>query len=190
MSRTALSNTGDWKLKFEDTQDVRGYRALDADGTSVGTVDAMIVNTDRKLVDAIVLEDGTEYPARDVSIGDQVVYLTTLNGASGVNGEVRVYDDGEVIRRVEVDDTDVDAHTDAFRSHYTTTYGDTGYDDYDSAYRYGYETAYDDRYKNRAYVDAEDDLRTDYTSRYSDREFDTDRSAIRYGYTRAQHGAR
>lgn len=193
MSRIALSDTGDWKLEFPEDQDIRGYRALDKDGTPVGTVDTMIVNTDRKQVDAILLEDGTEYPAADLSIGDGVVYLTTVDTDSGhdVEGEVRVYgDSGTVIRREEVDDPDYDAHVDAFQTHHKSTYGEGAYDDYEPAYRYGYETAHEDDYRNRTYLDAEDDLRQGYGSRYSDRDFDRDRNAVRYGYTRAQHATR
>ena len=62
MSRIALSDAGDWKLEFPEDQDIRGYRALDADGNQVGIVDTMIVNTEEERVDAIVLDDGTEYP--------------------------------------------------------------------------------------------------------------------------------
>lgn len=189
MSRISLSDTGDWKLEFPDDQDVRGFRAVDANGSPVGTVDNMIVNTEEERVDAIVLEDGTEYPARDISIGDGVVYLTTVVG-DDVDEEVRVYDDGKVVQRVDVDDADYDAHVDAFQTHHASSYGAGSYDDYAPAYRYGYETAHDDDYRNRAYVDAEDDLRTGYGTAYADRDYDADRDAVRYGYTRAQHVTR
>lgn len=193
MSRIALSDTGDWKLQFPDDQDIRGYRALDKDGRPVGTVDTMIVNTDEERVDAVLLEDGTEYPARDLSIGDGVVYLTTVDASAHDGGEVRVYGDGgRVIRREPVQAGDYAAHRDAFRTHHASSYGAAGgaYDDYEPAYRYGYEVAYDDRYRNRPFVDADDDLRTDYGTRYADRDYDADRAAVRYGYTRAQHAGR
>lgn len=192
MSRIALSDTGDWKLEFPHDQDIRGYRALDEDGTQVGVVDTMIVNTNEKRVDAVLLEDGTEYPAADLSIGDGVVYLTAVDAAAEhVDGEVRVYgDSGRVLRRERVEDADYDAHTDAFRTHYGSTYGDGSYEDYEPAYRYGYETAYDEDYRNRSFVDADDDLRGNYLARYPDRDYDTDRDAVRYGYTRAQHATR
>lgn len=189
MSRIALSDTGDWKLEFPDDQDIRGYRAVDANGAPVGVVDTMIVNTDEKRVDTIVLEDGAQYPARDISIGDGVVYLTVLTG-DDVDEEVRVYDDGRVVQRVDVDGSDYDAHVTAFQTHHASSYGTGSYDDYAPAYRYGYETAHDDDYRNRAYVDAEDDLRTAYGTTYADRDFDADRKAVRYGYTRAQHATR
>ena len=195
MSRISLSDTGDWKLEFPDDQDVRGFRALDADGTQVGTVDNMIVNTEEERVDSIVLEDGTEYPAADISIGDGVVYLTTVQGAptGDVDQEVRVYgDSGQVVRREQVEDADYDAHADAFRTHYESSYGTSGgsYDEYEPAYRYGFDAAHQDSNRNRNYVDAEPDLQTDYGSTYADRDYDTDRDAVRYGYTRAQHGTR
>ena len=194
MSRIALSDSGDWKLEFPDDQDIRGYRALDADGNPVGMVDTMIVNTDEERVDAILLDDGTEYPARDLSIGDGVVHLTTVHAeGDDVDGTVTVYgDSGKVIRREQVDEADFEAHGDAFRTHYTSSYGDAGgsYDDYEPAYRYGYESAHDDSYRNRPYLDAEDDLRTGYGTDYADRDYDNDRDAVRYGYTRAQHAGR
>ncbi len=194
MSRIALSDAGEWKLEFPDSQDIRGFRALDADGNAVGTVDTMIVNTEQKRVDAVVLEDGTEYPASDLSIGEGVVYLTTVSvGPSGVNSSVRVYgDDGQVIRRVAVEDGDYDAHTDAFRTHYGSSYADADgtYDDLEPAYRYGYESAHGDQNRNRPFVDAADDLRTEYGTRHGDRDYDADMDAIRYGYTRAQHATR
>ena len=193
MSRIALSDTGDWHLKFPDDQDVRGYRAVDEDGNAVGIVDTMIVNTDGERVDSILLEDGSEYPARTISIGDGVVYLTGTVAGDTDDGSVAVYDDyGHVVRREEVEDADFGAHADAFRTHYESTYGTSAgaYDEYEPAYRYGYESAYSDAYRNRAYLDAEDDLRTGYGSRHTDRDFDADRDAVRYGYTRAQHSTR
>lgn len=193
MSRISLSNTGDWHLEFED-QDVRGYRAVDKDGNPVGTVDAMIIDTDEERVDSIVLEDGTEYPASDISIGDGMVYLTTVetsaDAGDDVDETVRVYgDSGQVIRRESVEDGDYDAHADAFRTHYTSSFGDSGktYEDYEPAYKYGFDTAHDEDYRNRNYVDAEADLRTGYDA---GRDYDADRDAVRYGFTRAQHPTR
>ena len=191
MSRTALSNTGDWKLSH-DEQDVRGFRALDKDGTEVGIVDTMIVNTDERRVDALVLEDGTEYPARDASIGDGVVYLTTLEAEPEVAGTVTVFgDDGHVVERERVENADYDAHADAFRTHLASSYGaDAVYEDYEPAYRYGYESAHADDFRNRSFVDAEDDLLAGHSAQYAERDYDADRSAVRYGYTRAQHPSR
>ncbi|MEP0548996.1 MAG: PRC-barrel domain-containing protein [Rhodothermales bacterium] len=187
MKRVPLSNTGSWELSFDD-QDVRGYEAVDADGNHVGEVDQMIVNTDEKRVDAIVLEDGTEYPARDISIGDGVVYLTTIVPDT-VKESVTVYDDyGHVVERDNVEAESYDEYAGEFRNHYKTAYAATGndFDTYDPAYRFGYETAYDESYRNRPYTEAESDLERSYTKQYPNSRYDDVRDAVRYGYASAR----
>lgn len=191
MSRIALSNTGDWKLEFPDDQDVRGYRVVDKLHNDTGlVVEEMIVDTDQKMIDAVIFSDGTEYPARDISIGDGVVYATAdvIDGtrrASDIDGfgstvpnSARDYDD-DVIVEYDPD----------YRGHYTAAYGESGRaydDDLVYAYRYGTEAAYNGDYRNRTYLDAEADLRTGYTARHGARDFDADRDAIRFGYNRAR----
>ena len=193
MSRISLSNTGSWKLKH-DAQDVRGCKAVDAAGNTVGRVDAMIVDTDLERVTSIVLEDGQEFPAESIAIGEDgnVVYLEGV--ADDHDDEsVTIYDDyGHVVERetVDFDDAHYDEHVSAFQNHHAAAYAGTSYDDYDPAYRYGFESAYDSSYRNRSYLDAEGDLRTGYGSRYADRDYDADRDAVQYGYSRAQAGDR
>lgn len=187
MARVPLSDTGNWKLSFDD-QDVRGYEALDADGNHVGEVDQMIVNTEEKRVDAIVLGDGTEYPARDVSIGDGVVYLT---GAipEHLRKAVTTYEDyGHVVERGGIAAGAYDEYADDFRAHYGEAYAATGnaYDTYEPAYRYGYETAHQDVYRDRSYAEAEADLQRDYGTRYPNSHYDEVRDAVRYGYASAR----
>ena len=191
MSRIALSNTGDWKLEFAEDQDVRGWPVVDKDGNETGLrVEDMIVDTDQKMVDALLLSDGTEYPARDVSIGEGVVYAT----ATDVDGARRTADiDGygtTVPHSGHVYDDDVVVQYDPdYRAHYETAYADhdRAYDDdLADSYRYGTEAAYHDDFRNRAYLDAEPDLQTAYLARYPGRDFDADRHAVRYGYNRAR----
>ncbi len=194
MPRIPLSDTSDWQLKF-DEQDVRGFTALDADGNPVGRVDHMLVNTEEERVDAVVLEDGTEYPARDLSIGDNVVYLTAAVGGEAVGGDVdpsvTVYDDyGHVVRRADVAKPDYDHHADAFRSHHTEQAGLAAglFATREPAYRYGYESAFDEKNRSRGYTEAQTDLQRTYATRHPDRTYDEDQDAIEYGYTRAQRG--
>lgn len=99
MAHLRLSNTDDWKLKF-DEQDIRGFQALNEAGEPTGrTVEDLILDTDAERVSTIVLDDGTEFPADDVSIGDGVVYLT---GDYPVNTEgVRRSSDYEDFGRLE-----------------------------------------------------------------------------------------
>ncbi|HEX8386976.1 MAG TPA: PRC-barrel domain-containing protein [Rubricoccaceae bacterium] len=200
MSRVSLSDTSDYQL-VNDSQDVRGYQVVDQDGQPVGVVDRMIVDTDAELVTSLVLLDGTEVPASDVTIGESVVYYDRRGAdalaASGSTGAVRegvtVFDDGgRVVRREHVANVneafDADFDED-FRSHHETTYGASGrsYDDTSSAYRYGYTAAHDEAHRNRSYADAEADLRSGYTA---GRSFDADREAVQHGFGRAQRRPR
>ena len=187
MARQPLSDTGDWNLRFDD-QDIRGFDALTADGTKVGVVDDMIVNTEAERVDAIVLDDGTEHPARDISIGDGVVYLTALDDPE-VQSTLTVYDDyGHVVKREAVAEPDYDAAADDFRAHADRSGGD--YDASEPAYRFGYDSAFEDANRTRRYADAQDDLRASHAARHADRDFDADQAAVQTGYARAQRSRR
>lgn len=187
MTRVPLSNTGSWKLSFDD-QDVRGYEALDAEGNHVGEVDRMVVNTDEKRIDAIVLNDGTEYPARDISIGDGVVYLTNTVPEHATNATTVSNDYGHVVERERVEASAYDEYADDFRTHYDEAYAATGnsYDFYEQAYRYGYESAHEDAYRDRPYTEAEADLQRRYASRYPKGNYADVRDAVRFGYASAR----
>lgn len=187
MARVPLSNTGSWKLSFDD-QDVRGYEALDAEGNHVGEVDRMIVNTDEKRIDAIVLEDGTEHPARDVSIGDGVVYLTSTVPEHAANPTAVSNDYGRVVERERVKAGSHNEYVDDFRRHYGEAYAATGnsYDYYEQAYRYGYESAHEDVYRDRPYAEAEGDLKRSYASTYPQGDYGEVRDAVRFGYASAR----
>ena len=188
MERVSLSDTGDWQL-VNNTQDIRGYTVVDANGQPVGTVDQMLLDTDRALVTTLVLDNGTEVATADVTIGENVVYLDSAAVPDGVADGVTVFDEsGHIVRRESVDDADFDTYNDDFRAHHQTTYGTAGrtYDADLDAYRYGYASAHGDAYRNRAYGDAEADLRSGYVA---GRDYDADSEAIRYGYGRAQRRA-
>ena len=190
MAHVRLSKTNDWKLEHKD-QDVRGWTVRDANNNEIGKVDDMIVDTDSEYVDQIVLEDGTTYPARDIHIGDRVVYVEGVaEGVKDVQPVVNVYDDYGRVRRSEQPATAVDYDDDLYREHYTTTYGDSGgeYTVYEPAYRYGHESALDERYKGRTYEDAEADLRRSYTERYPNSRYDEVKDAVRHSYERARTG--
>ena len=199
MSHIELSNSDDWKLRFGD-QDVRGYEALDEDGEPIGTVSDMIVDTDEERVDTIRLDDGTEYPARDISIGDGVVYVTGKYPANTKG--VRKYSDFEDSGRVHRSDIAILAFEDAepdYRSHYESNYGTTDYDYdyYRPAYEYGHTVAGESDYRDRDYATAENDLQTGYRRRYghsmADADFgnhwETVKGAVRHSYSNARTGA-
>ena len=101
MGHIPLSKTDDWKLEHKD-QDIRGWEVRDANDRKIGKVDEMMVNTDTEYVDQILLENGTTYPARDIHIGDRVVYVEGVaEGTEGVQPVVKMYDDYGRVQRSE-----------------------------------------------------------------------------------------
>ncbi len=165
MAHVKLSETHDYDLVYDD-QDIRGWEVRDGAGAVVGKVDDMIVDTDREIVDIVRLENGQELAARDL-------------------GEVRVYNEvGQVTRRVDIDDDD---HAE-FRTHYGTTFADTGndYDYYEPAYNFGYQQARSNTYAQHDFDSAETGLRTDYGTQYPTGNYDDHRDAIRFGFDRYQ----
>ena len=200
MSRLLLSEASDWHLTFPDEQDVRGFRVLDAERNDTGrTVRDMVIDTDAERVSHVVFSDGTEYPARDLSIGDGVVYATT-----DVSGDARrasdMADFGRVRQRSDAERfndplatealaSDIGPMDDdaAYQAHFATTYAASGrpYDDYRTAYRYGRDACL--RYSNRGFSDAEPSIRTDYEQRHGgDSLWDDVKDAVRHGYERAR----
>ena len=190
MGHIPLSKTDDWKLEHKD-QDIRGWEVRDANDRKIGKVDEMMVNTDTEYVDQILLEDGTTYPARDIHIGDRVVYVEgAAEGTEGVQPVVKVYEDYGRVQRSEDAGTATVDYDDDYREHYTTTFAssDQDYDVYEPAYRYGHESANDERYEGRSYEDVETDLNRSYGERYPDSRYDQVKDAVRYGYERARTG--
>ena len=74
MPRVRLEETRDWQLA-ERSHDVRGRELRDSVGRTLGTIKTMIVDTDARRVESVVLEDETEYPVRDLQIMEQAVYF-------------------------------------------------------------------------------------------------------------------
>ena len=96
MAHTLFGDTGDWELVDGD-QDIRGWEVRDANGTVVGRVGGMAVDTDRQVVDTIILEDGSRFRAEDVELSDGVVYLTTYGAPANVT--TRAYTEAHGVRR-------------------------------------------------------------------------------------------
>ena len=82
MAHVLLSDTDDWQL-VHDEQDLRGRDLLDAGGLRIGQIADMVINTETEHIDEVVLTDGARYPAADLDIEDEAVYL---RGAATVAG--------------------------------------------------------------------------------------------------------
>lgn len=113
MDRIRLSQSDDWQL-VNGEQDVRGRKLMDASGATLGRIDDLVLNPDRGVADALILEDGTEVPAKSVRIDSDAVHLMeAATGASAATTSsapadtVTVYDNaGHVQRRDDVEETD------------------------------------------------------------------------------------
>lgn len=90
MAHVRLRDTDDYKLENKD-QDVRGWPVRDTAGKRIGSVADLLVNTDAKLVETLILEDGREIPVEDVYIGDQAVYLESMVAGTEVRPLCEVF---------------------------------------------------------------------------------------------------
>lgn len=78
MTLVPLSQLDDYDLVNSD-QDCRGWTVRDAAGNQIGKVREMVVNTDSDLVSHLILEDGREIPARNVSLADNTVIVRGMD---------------------------------------------------------------------------------------------------------------
>lgn len=85
MARATLSELDEYELVNEG-QDVRGWPLVDEDGNRLGTITEFIADTDSEYVTSLVIDNGKEVAARDVSIGDNVVILRGASRQAGGKG--------------------------------------------------------------------------------------------------------
>ena len=69
MARERLSNLDNWELVNED-QDIRGETLYGRDNRPIGKIDDLIVDTDREMVVAIVLDNGQKFSADSFEFRD------------------------------------------------------------------------------------------------------------------------
>jgi uncharacterized protein (TIGR02271 family) len=82
-------------------------------------------------------------------------------------------------------DMGFDEYEPMFRSHYETTFSQTGrtYDEFRPAYNYGYTLANDPRYRNRDWNTFEMDARRDWETRYADSPWEDVKDTIRNAWS-------
>lgn len=72
MAAALLSNLAGWE--FEQSQDdLRSWTVYDQGGNPIGVVDDVLVDTETRWAEAIVLSDGTRLPIDAIAIGDEAV---------------------------------------------------------------------------------------------------------------------
>jgi hypothetical protein len=74
MARFILSHVDTWKLA-DAKQDIRGWPVRDREGRRLGLVRSLVGDTGTRRIEAIVLDDGTEIPTREIELGRGVVYV-------------------------------------------------------------------------------------------------------------------
>lgn len=197
MAHVLFSDTDDWEL-FDDDQDLRGWEVRDANGATVGRVGDMAVDTDRQVVDTIILEDGTRFRAEDVTLSDGVVYVTTYGAPAGI--ATRSYTDAHSVRRAapvagppsEVAREQAEAHREVAEER-AEMRREMHEPDRAEEIREGRREVAEERAEGRQEVadarhDAsgfgayEDDFRSHYRDAYGDLDFVDYSPAYRYGY--------
>lgn len=67
-----LSELDSWQVHDSDL-DVRGRQLIRTSGTELGTIEDMLVDTERARVSAILLENGRSFPVESLEIRDEAV---------------------------------------------------------------------------------------------------------------------
>lgn len=74
MARFILAQDSGWRLE-DARQDIRGWPVRDATGRELGTIRSLVADDRTRRVESVVLTNGTEIPARDLDLGNGVVYV-------------------------------------------------------------------------------------------------------------------
>lgn len=181
----SISRSDEWELVYDD-QDIRGWTVYDASGNAVGEVDDMLANPEVERIEYIVLKDGTRYPARDISIGDEAIHLAR----EATSSKTSVYGEVPVRGATETGPLSYASYDQDFRTYHDDTYGtDTDYQLYESAYRYGLMYGADTRYAGRDWDAVEPELRRRYEARHGDNTWNDVKNAIRHAFDYGQRHA-
>lgn len=105
----------------------------------------------------------------------------------------------DTVRRTEVDVEQVtgqpgmtDFAASDFRTHYQTSFANSGYtyEEYEPAYRYGSMLASDQRYQGRDWDAIESDVRNDWQAQHKDSAWDNFKDAVRHSWEQAKNAVR
>ena len=187
MTRVRLEDADGWELSDHD-QDIRGKEVWDASGHKLGVVETMVVNTELQKVDAVVLDTGTEYAARDLTLTDEVVYV--MEPGAVVEAEHRVGHGGIRRRAAAVPPdpavpqappapppqrVDPEPSRDRQEAQTSRAVAHRAYADFDDDFHQHYASSYND--DDRQYADFEPAYRFGYDMAYDERFVDQDYDA-------------
>jgi hypothetical protein len=193
MGRISINRNNDWHVQH-DRQDIRSWLVKDAEGNRLGHVSDLIADTDRKLVETIVLDNGEEYPASEVDLDhdDRTVFLSGVHGATrheaDATSERATYSDAAIRERTEGEASGFAQHEPTFREHYRETYGDAegDFSRYHPAYRLGYDYATAPQHSDRSWGDLKSEIRADYERQYGEGTWSRVKDAVHHAFERAR----
>lgn len=92
MALKRLSELDDWKVSDQD-YDIRGSQLRDRDRNALGTIDDLVVDTDKEYVTELILDNGEQISADHIDIKDDGVFLTRGHTAASSErpSRVRIY---------------------------------------------------------------------------------------------------
>ena len=74
----SLSHLHDWQLENKD-QDIRGWKIYDRPDHTLGKIDDLLADRTNERVEAVRLDNGDSIPVERILIGDQAVYLKSMD---------------------------------------------------------------------------------------------------------------
>jgi sporulation protein YlmC with PRC-barrel domain len=179
MAHISINESDDWHVEH-DRQDIRGWTVQDAEGTRLGHVRDLIADTNREMVQTLVLDDGQEIPAENVHLDydDKVVVLS----------DTGTYSEATIKQRGDAPAEDFAGLEPAFRKHHRETYahaeGDYGH--YHPAYRLGYDYATDTQYRDRSWEDLKMEMRSDYEHKHGEGTWSRVKDAVHHAFKQAR----
>jgi sporulation protein YlmC with PRC-barrel domain len=187
MPRVRLSDTSDWEFVHSD-QDLRDRELWDSHGHKLGTIDDMVIDTDLERVVAVTVSDGAEYPAEDLSIADDAVYVLNYDASLAASPLVRRQHEEASQNRRDAEQAENlryrESESADDRRRRDTDSRDEGRLPRDEAAKRDRPSETTER---RAYTDFSDDFRDHYDRKYGDldRDFTDWEPAYRFGYDMA-----
>ncbi|MEJ7708348.1 MAG: PRC-barrel domain-containing protein [Pyrinomonadaceae bacterium] len=80
MALVLLSKQDDYDLSHSE-QDCRGWTVSDTTGKTLGKCTDMVIDTEAEHVASIILDNGTQIPAADITLRDSTVLVRGVGGA-------------------------------------------------------------------------------------------------------------
>jgi len=159
-------------------------------GSSHGTVQALLVDTNLEEVYGIQLDTGRTFAARQIRIGDGEVITEGTRSEHGERDIIKEFGQPiRVMRREEAgEDEAPDSFEDRFRRHFQRTFdAETGtFDDVAPAYWFGHQMAQREHFQGRTYEASRRGLQSHFRKQNASHAFERVEPAIRFAFEQAR----